>query len=202
MNRPLRTLLYDYLAGELDEAGRAVVEDRLAHDASVRAEFDEMRAAQEALGTLRERVAPPPPLDHIQTRINHGDLDHGGFDPRPALPLDGEGTRFYRRLALAATVLLAVTVGLWSFDKLGSNGSTSLDAGATGRTGNTPVLRNLHRPSRNLHRVVEFGRNEHGISAERFLRELERVGIRPSEIKPSDLEYFPAGHVLPIAADD
>jgi len=193
MKRSLESLLQDYLDGDLDGdldgAARASVEERLARDPAARARLDEMRAAREALGMLRTRKPPPPPLEHIQTRIAAV-----GFAPRPALPLDGEGTRFYRRMALAATALLAVTIGLWSFDKLGpGEPAPAAEAGPQAPSAGT---------SRDLHMVVEFGRDENGITADRWLRELERVGIRPSDVKPSDLEYSPYGHVLPIGADD
>jgi len=193
MKRSLESLLHDYLAGDLDSdvdgAARASVEERLARDPAARARLEELRAARDALGTLRARTAPPPPLEHIQARIAVL-----GFAPRPALPLDGEGTRFYRRMALAATALLAVTIGLWSLDKLGpAEPAPAAGAGPAAPPSAT---------SRDLHMVVEFGRDENGITADRWLRELERVGIRPSDFTPADLEYSPYGHVLPIGADD
>ena len=109
----LTQLLNDYVAGDLDADGRAAVERELASDPTARALLDEVREAHDALCVLRDRPEPPHRAEDALPRIQAAIAAHG-FTDRPVLPLEGEGTRYYRRLAMAATLLFAVTAGAFA----------------------------------------------------------------------------------------
>jgi len=173
----LESLLHDYVAGDLDGDARRELEQRLEREPDTRALLEEVRSAHEALRTLGTRVEPPVPLPHIQAAI----AAHR-FDSKPVLHLRSEGTRFYRRLAMAATLLFAVTAGLFTYNRL-SPTPTSGDP----------------RPSaedRGLERFIEIGGRRDGISAEEFIRLLNEM-----QKDPRELRVTPGYNVVPIAIE-
>lgn len=110
----LEAHLHDYVAGDLGDALRRDVERKLETDPAARALFEEVRAAQGALRLLRERPEPPVAARDVFPGIRAA-IAAQAFEPRPRLALEGLGTRYYRRMAVAATLLFAVTVGYLSF---------------------------------------------------------------------------------------
>jgi anti-sigma factor RsiW len=107
----LEQRIEDYVAGDLDEAAAREVERRIAGDATARALYEQAREAHEALATLRERPEPPVGADEVLPTIRAA-ISEGQFAPRPRLELEGQGARYYRRIAMAASVLFAVTAGI------------------------------------------------------------------------------------------
>jgi hypothetical protein len=173
----LESLLHDYVAGDLDGDARRELEQRLEREPDTRALLEEVRSAHEALRTLGARVEPPVPLPHIQAAI----AAHR-FDSKPVLHLQSEGTRFYRRLAMAATLLFAVTAGLFTYNRLSP----------------TPKPHDP-RPSaedRGLERFIEIGGRRDGISAEEFIRLLDEM-----QKDPRELRVTPSYNVVPIAIE-
>lgn len=114
--KKLERLLQDYVAGDLDRARRAEIEALLERDADARALHDEIAEAHAALTALRERPEPPVGARDALPAIQVAIATHQ-FEPKPKLYMDGSGRRFYQRLALAATLLLAVTVGLFAWNR-------------------------------------------------------------------------------------
>jgi anti-sigma-K factor RskA len=110
-HRRIERLIQDHVAGDLDEAAAREVERLIESDARARSLFEQARDAHEALTTLRERPDPPvtarEALPSIQSAIANAQ-----FEPRPKLDLEGMGSRYYRRVALAASILFAVTAGV------------------------------------------------------------------------------------------
>ena len=107
----LRDVLHDYVAGDLDESNARAIEDRIEREPKVRKLYEEIRDTHEALLTMRQRPEPPVSADEVLPRIRAA-ITSSSFESRPQLLLEGTGTRFYRRLAIAATLLCAVTAGL------------------------------------------------------------------------------------------
>lgn len=174
----LESLLHDYVAGDLDGDARREIERRLEREPETRTLHEEVRAAHEALQALRGRSEPPAPLPHIQAAI----AAHR-FEGKPVLHLRSEGTRFYRRLAMAATLLFAVTAGLFTYNRL-SRPQPALEA---------------DRPSpdeRGLEPFIEDGSRRNGITAEEFLRR-----IRELKKDPRELRVTPGYNVLPISTE-
>jgi hypothetical protein len=177
----LESLLHDYVAGDLDGDARRELEQRLEREPDTRALLEEVRSAHEALRTLGARVEPPVPLPHIQAAI----AAHR-FDSKPVLHLQSEGTRFYRRLAMAATLLFAVTAGLFTYNRLSP-------------TPKPPATSGDPHPSaedRGLERFIEIGGRRDGISAEEFIRWLNEM-----QKDPRELRVTPSYNVVPIAIE-
>jgi anti-sigma factor RsiW len=175
----LEALLHDYVAGDLGDAERRDVEGRLASDPKARALLDEVRAAQDALHLLRDRPEPPVSARDVFPGIQAA-IAAQVFEARPRLALEGLGTRYYRRIAIAATLLFAVTVGYIS---IGSSGTTEPVRNAAPEA--PPML--------SATGAVELGSRREGITAEEFFRLLE------STSDPSDLRVEPWVNVLEIA---
>jgi anti-sigma-K factor RskA len=176
----LESLLHDYVAGDLDGDARRDIEQRLEREPDMRALLEEVRSAHEALQTLRARAEPPVPLEHIQAAI----AAHN-FDSKPALHLRSEGTRFYRRLAMAATLLFAVTAGLFTYNRFSRP--------APEQPGPIHVER-LTAEERGLERFVEIGGRRNGITGEELFRRLAEI-----EKDPRELRVTPSYNVVPIA---
>jgi anti-sigma factor RsiW len=153
----LETRLHDYVAGDLDPAARAEVDELLRRDAGARALLDEVRSAHEALSVLRERPEPPRGADDVLPDIRAA-IAAQGFESRPRLPLETRGTRFYRRFAYAALLLCAFTVAI-----LATRGPEApAEKREAGRDGERPGLVPM--------------------SAEEYLRLLDRVGGDPDKL--------------------
>jgi len=135
----LESLLHDYVNGDLDEAACRDVERQIQTDPKARALHDEVLAAQGALKLLRERPEPPVAARDILPGI-HAAIAAAAFEPKPRLVLEGMGTRYYRRLAIAATLLFAVTVGYISFAGGGSTPAPEVGP-RTPTTHNSPVVK-------------------------------------------------------------
>ena len=184
----LHELLHSDAAGDLDAAGRAEVERLLADDASAREALGEIQAAHAALRTLRDRPEPPLPAAEAAARVRAA-IAGQAFEPRPKLYLESEGTRFYRRLALAATVLMAVTLGMFAYRSLqprGEEGGPGAAPVATPEAGLTSA--DVSAEERGLKRFVELGGRREGIPAAEFLRirEEEKLDLRQLVVTPMD----------------
>jgi len=178
----LESLLHDYVAGDLDGNARRDIEHRLEREPDTRALFEEVRSAHEALQTLRARAEPPVPLEHIQAAI----AAHR-FDRKPVLHLRSEGTRFYRRLAMAATLLFAVTAGLFTYNRFSRPPPEQ------------PASVGTERPSagkRGLERFVEIGGLRDGITGDELIRQLEEMKKDARELR-----FTPGDNVVPIAIE-
>ena len=171
----LEALLHDYTAGDLGEAECREVERLLAADPAARALHQEIAAAQGALRLLRDRPEPPVAARDVLPGIQAAIAAHA-FEARPKLALEGLGTRYYRRLAIAATLLLALTVGFFAF--------RGAPAGDGVQVPPAPP---------DLTSAVELGRRPGGIPAEEFLRFLDRTS------DPSELRVYPLINVIEIA---
>lgn len=174
----LEALLQDYAAGDLGEAECREVERLLETDPAARALHHEVAAAQGALRLLRDRPEPPVAARDVFPSIQAA-IAAQAFEARPKLALEGLGTRYYRRLAIAATLLLALTVGFFALRgaPAGSDG---------GRV--PPALPDLATTS-----AVELGSRREGIPAEEFLRFLDRTR------DPNELRIYPLINVIEIA---
>jgi len=113
----LESRLEEYVAGDLDAGARAEIEALLARDAKARALHDEIRAAHDALCTLRDRPAPPVSADDALSHIQRA-LAADVFAGKPTLELQSWSTVFYRRVAVAAVLLCGVSLGLFLHGKL------------------------------------------------------------------------------------
>ncbi|MHC4339965.1 MAG: hypothetical protein ACYSX0_07100 [Planctomycetota bacterium] len=107
----LEQRIEDYVAGDLDEAAARELEQHIARDEKARALYEQARDAHEALATLRERPEPPVGADEVLPAIRAA-IAEGQFAPRPRLELEGQGARYYRRIAMAASILFAATAGV------------------------------------------------------------------------------------------
>ncbi|MHC4970969.1 MAG: hypothetical protein ACYTG3_01425 [Planctomycetota bacterium] len=178
----LETLLHDYVAGDLDGDARREIERRLEREPETRALLEEVRSAHEALQTLRGRAEPPVPLPHIQAAI----AAHR-FEGKPVLHLRSEGTRFYRRLAMAATLLFAVTAGLFTYNRL-----TRPEPAPE-----TTIVDERPPPGeRGLERFLEIGGRRDGITAEELIRRLEEMKRDARELRVT-----PGYNVVPISTE-
>jgi len=173
----LESLLHDYVNGDLGDDERREVERRIEADPSVRALHEDVRAAQEALKLLRERPEPPVAAHDVLPGI-HAAIAARAFEPRPRLVLEGLGTRYYRRMAVAATLLFALTVGYISL---------------TGRGEKTVVVERPAPATRDARDAIELGSRREGISVAEFIRLLEATR------DAGDLQYEPARNVVEIA---
>lgn len=153
----LEQILHDYVAGDLDAPARAEVEERLRRDPAARALLDEVREAHDALSVLRERPEPPMGSHDALPRIQAAIAAHV-FERRPRLPLEGQGTRFYRRFAYAALLLCAFTVAVFVSRDGGTPVETPVVVAPPERPGLVPM------------------------TAEEYLRLLDRVGGDPDKL--------------------
>ncbi len=107
----IQYLLEDYASGDIDDVGRAEVEALLERDPALRERVTEMREANDALLCMRERPAPPVTARDVLPSIQAA-IAAASFESKPKLYLESSSTRFYRRIALAAVVMLAVGGGV------------------------------------------------------------------------------------------
>jgi len=156
----LEALLHDYVAGDLGEAERRDVERKLETDPTARSLYEEVRSAHDALSLLRERPEPPVAARDVFPGIQAA-IAASAFEPRPRLALEGLGTRYYRRIAIAATLLFALTVGYISL--AGRGEGTPVDTRPP-----QPVVERRATP-------IELGTRREGISAAEFIRLLEET---------------------------
>lgn len=117
LRKNLESRLEEYVAGDGDATTRAEVEALLARDPKARALHDEIRAAHEALLSLRDRPEPPVSADDALPHIQRA-LAANFFAGKPPLELQSWSTVFYRRLAVAAVLLCGVSLGLFLHGKL------------------------------------------------------------------------------------
>jgi len=174
--------LHDYVAGDLDEASAAELERLLGRDPEMRAEFERIRESHEALRLLRDRPEPPMAAADALPRIRAA-IAAERFAPRARLYLESPATRVYRRLALAATFLLAVTVAYFA----------SRDPAAPA----APPARALvppPPPEGRLTRLVEAG-TRGGMSAAQLLEMLDAAGY-----EDADAVFRGRGTVLPASS--
>ena len=113
----LESRLEEYVAGDADAAACAEIEALLARDPKARALHDEIRAAHDALLTLRHRPEPPVSADDALPHIQRA-LAAAAFAGKPPLELQSWSTRFYKRVAVAAVLLCGVSLGLFLHGKL------------------------------------------------------------------------------------
>jgi hypothetical protein len=112
-----------YLDGELDAAERAELEQRLAADPQAKAMLDELRLTVEAVRRLPRRPAPEGLGASLTTRIERSQLLDGGGG---RLRVGPQGHWwFWRPLAGAAVLVLAVGGGFWAFQRLSESDSSS-----------------------------------------------------------------------------
>lgn len=174
----LEALLHDHAAGDLGDAECREVERLLESDPAARALHEEVRAAQGALRLLRDRPEPPVAARDAFPAIQAA-IATQAFEARPKLFLEGPGTRYYRRLAIAATLLCALTVGFFAFRGGGAD---------NGGGGFPPPL-----PDLSVKSALDLGREREGIPAEEFLRFLATTP------DPSELRVYPAINVIEIS---
>ncbi|HPF71414.1 MAG TPA: hypothetical protein PLQ13_12135 [Candidatus Krumholzibacteria bacterium] len=106
-------LLSAYVDDELDPAGRAAVEARLARDEAARREVERLRRLKDLTGTLRLKEAPPEAWEDFWHRTwNRGERSLGALlAGLAALVLAGWGATVFLRAVLAAPDLPAVVKG-------------------------------------------------------------------------------------------
>lgn len=178
--RQIERQLADYLAGDLDPEARAALDATLARDPAARALLDEMRSAREALLLLRERPSPPLHAREALPRIQAA-IAAQAFERRPRLFLEGMGSRTYRRVAVAATLLCAVSLGLWWSNRGGEVAPAS-----------PPAARVPAASERPLRRILERGE----MSGAEYLRLLDEIGAEPGDLRDS-----PFDDVIPISLE-
>jgi len=110
-DRKLESRLEEYVAGDLETAEATELEARLAADPAARSLHAEVRAAHEALVSLRDRPQPPVGADDALAHIQRA-IASNVFAGKPRLELQSPATRFYRRLAVAAVLLCGMSLGL------------------------------------------------------------------------------------------
>ena len=110
-NRQLESRLEAYVAGDLSGEECAEIEARLASESKARALHDRIRRAHDALASLRDRPEPPMRADEALANIQRA-IAANVFAGKPRLELQSAGTRFYRRVAVAAVLLCGVSLGL------------------------------------------------------------------------------------------
>jgi anti-sigma factor RsiW len=178
----IRERIHDYVAGDLDPQEALDLERMLAGDPALRGLLEEIRDAHDALTLLRHRPEPPVRAEDALPRIR-ARIAAERFAPRPRLYLQSPMTRVYRAAALAATFLLAVTVGFFAVRRPPS-------------PPDSPALTVAAPPPAEgrLPRLVEAGMRG-GMSAAQLLRMLDEAGLDAAE--------FPVfrgnGTVLPVA---
>lgn len=166
--------LHDYVAGDLDGNAAAEVEEQLAQDAEARARLEEVRAAHEALLALRERREPPVSAGDVLPAIQAA-IAVERFQARPRLPLEGQGARFYRRLAAAALLLCALSLSLLAL----RSGEPEAPPQPVAKD-RPPIEERIRMP----------------MTAEEWLKLLEEEGVRPQ-----DLTITFEDEVVPVSLD-
>ena len=172
-SRQLKEALHDYVAGDLDETAAREVERRVQSDPDVRALLDEVRAAHEALLILRDRPDPPVSADAVLPRIQ-AEIARGQFTERPRLYLESSSSRFYRRVAMAATLLLAVSVSI-ILARRGSEPGPAMDA--------TPAATTPSAAERDIMPIDAFVEAGGEMDAAKLFELLERTGIDPEKLR-------------------
>jgi len=190
MKSRLEKLLHDYAAGDLDAEARREAELRLAGDPAARALYEDIRAAHEALASLRDRPEPPVRAADVMPAIQAA-IRTQGFAPRPRLYLEAHEARYYRRMALAATLLLAVAVGALAVSKM----SGSADAPRTPMAQPSPERAPAQPVDWNA--LVERGRQPEGIQADEYFEILDRL-----DRQPHDMRVNLVGDVVPAGAEE
>jgi len=192
-SRKLQDLLHDYVAGDLEPAEARWIEARIAHEPKVRAQLEEIRETHDALTSLRRRPEPPLAPHDAWGAIREA-IAADAWRKRPVLRLEGEGTRFYRRLAIAAMAVCAFSVGILVW-----NHGANAPATTTGSTVE-PVASGAQPSAKERGLVpadyfLDAGRGN-GLDGAEFLRMLDRAGYtsQPPSYRPSDT-------ILPISAD-
>ncbi len=163
----LNHLLQDYVAGDCTDEQAAEVRNLLAEDGKARALYEEMRAAHEALQTLRDRPAPAVSADNALPHIRAA-ITRDAFRQKPQLFLEGESTRFYRRLAAAALLLFAVSISLLALNRVSGNDGTVVVREPA------PSVPPENRPG------IELLLGEKPMSAEELLKLHEQLGLDPN----------------------
>jgi len=183
--KTLQDTLHDFVAGDLDEAEARAIRQRIEQDPDIRAQHDQIREAHEALLTLRERPEPPTNADAVLPLIQAA-IARDQFVQRPRLYLESGSSRFYRRVAMAASLLLVVSVSLM-FALRGSGQPLPEIAAPPAAT--TPAA-----PERELvpiDALVEAGGE---LDAAKLFELLEKYGRDPRELR------FTPSDVVPVAA--
>ena len=179
-----QALLQDYVAGDLSQEEAGEVEALLRADPKARALCDEARAAHDALTVLRDRSEPPVTAADVLSNIQMA-IATDQFRARPRLDLQGEGTRFYRRLAIAATLLFAVSatlLGVHRFSRSGGNGN--------GDVQNSPVVVTTPPSERGIEMILNLDDPDTRELMERY-RELK--------LDPVETFYTPGNLTVPIS---
>jgi len=191
MKSRLEKLLHDYAAGDLDAEARREAEQRLAGDPAARALYEDIRAAHEALASLRDRPEPPVRAADVLPAIQAA-IRTQGFAPRPRLYLEAHEARYYRRMALAATLLLAVAVGALAVSRMSGPAETP-------RTPTVPPAAEKRVPAQPVdwNALVERGRQPEGIPADEYFEILDRL-----DRQPHDMRVNVVGNVVPAAAEE
>lgn len=187
----LEEQLEDLVAGDLEEAARLEMERRIESEPETRALYVQVRSAHEALRTLRERPEPPVRAEDVLPAIQAAILAQR-FERRPRLYLQSEGTRFYRRLAVAATLLMAVSLGAFAIGRLAPDAPTTpLPVSKDRSHGDDPRARITPAEER----LLQAG-SEDGISAEEYFRLLEDLKDRPR------MRVQPVVNFMPVPAEE
>ncbi|MEE8106601.1 MAG: hypothetical protein V3T86_13785 [Planctomycetota bacterium] len=177
-----QALLQDYVAGDLSQEEAGEVEALLRADPKARALCDEARAAHDALTVLRDRSEPPVTAADVLSKIQIA-IATDQFRAKPRLELQGEGTRFYRRLAIAATLLFAVSatlLGVHRFSRPGGNGDVQ----------NSPVVVTTPPSERGIEMILNLDNPDTRELMERY-RELK--------LDPVETFYTPGNLTVPIS---
>ena len=183
----LRDTLHDYVAGDLNEANARAMEDRIERDPKVRKLYEEIRDTHEALLLMRERPEPPVSADDVLPRIRAA-IASSSFESRPQLLLEGTGTRFYRRLAIAATLLCAATAVLFVLQGRDEPTGETYAAPERPSAGDRGLVRWDPAP------FVEAG-SRGSLDGFEYIELLERHGKRAREVS-----FTPTDQVVPVAA--
>ncbi|MGH7163569.1 MAG: hypothetical protein ACREID_08795 [Planctomycetota bacterium] len=174
-------MLHEYAAGELDAPARAEVERLLRSDPRAHALLEEIERAHGALQARRDRPEPPVSAEDVIPRIRAA-IAAQRFAPKPRLYLEGEGTRLYRRVAMAATFLLAVSVSFLATRR----GELAPRAPSTGDAAS---------PDRGIGLLIDAGVRG-GMSADEWFDLLRDEGMKPEEAVVTPLET-----VFPVSAE-
>jgi anti-sigma-K factor RskA len=178
----LRDLLHDYVAGDLDESNARAIRARIDREPKVRKLYEEIRETHAALLAMRERPEPPVSAEEVLPGIRAA-IASNAFESRPQLLLEGTGTRFYRRLAIAATLLCAVTAGLLVLQGNDEPEPESLDRPTATERGLMPW---------DPDPFVEAG-SRGSLDGFQYIQMLERHGKRATEVS-----FTPTDQVVPV----
>ena len=180
----LTSILQDYVAGDLDKKQSAAIEQRIEKEPRVRALHEEILEAHNALTSLRERPEPPVSAEDVLPRI-HAAITSQKYTDRPELYMDGAGRRYYKRIALAATLLLGITVGLLVAR---NQGSDAVEPNPIAGVGASEAA-----PSTDVSRILVNEAADGPLDALTVLEMLKKAGSKPN------LVYSPNDGVLPVS---